>query len=172
MPHSLHADTAPVFDRMLNNMLAWFDRAEQHAAARKFEPVNYLALRLAPDMLPLLKQVQITTDTVKGCMARLTGIDVPSWPDDETAWPDVRVRVRKALDYVASFDAAAIDAGADRDIVLTLRNRDPLRFKGDDYVRAWAMPNFYFHATTTYALLRQAGVELGKNDFLSGRKAA
>ena len=171
MPHPLHIDTAPVFQRMLSNMLAWFDRAEEHATARKFDPSNYLTMKLAPDMLPMVKQVQITTDTVKGCMARLAGLDVPSWPDDEASFTDLRARVRKTLDYVASFDAATIDAGADRDVVLTLRNRDPLKFKGADYVRSWVMPNFYFHATTTYALLRHAGVDLGKSEFLSGRKA-
>lgn len=172
MTSSLYLSTAPVFQRMLRNMLTWFDVAEAHAVQRKFDPVNYLALRLAPDMLPLVKQVQITTDSVKGCMARLAGTEVPSWPDDEATLDDLRTRVRKAIDFAAGFDAAAIEAGATRQIVLPLRNRDPLTFVGTDYVHAWALPNVYFHLTTTYALLRHAGVDLGKGDFLSGRKAA
>ncbi len=169
MTMSMHASTAPIFDRMLNNMLVWLDRAEQHATQRKFDAAGFLSLKLAPDMLPLVKQVQITTDTVKGCMARLAGDEVPSWPDDEVTFDDLRARVKKAIAYVASFDAARIDGSENRDIVLPLRNRDPLKFTGSNYVRFFAIPNFYFHATTTYALLRHAGVELGKGEFLGGR---
>lgn len=167
---SMHAATAPVFERMLGNLLSWLDRAEQHAGQRKFDTNGFLGMKLAPDMLPLTKQIQIATDVCKGCMARLAGDEVPSWPDDEASFDDLRARVRKALVYVASFDAARIDAGATREIVLTLRNRDPLRFVGSDYVRFWALPNFYFHVTTAYALLRHSGVELGKSDYLGGAR--
>jgi hypothetical protein len=166
MSLGLHAACAPVFDRGLNAMLTWFDRAEQHAAQRKFDATNLLSTRLAPDMLPLVKQVQIATDVVKGCLARLAGDEVPSWVDDEKTFDDLRTRVRRALDFVAASDAARVDAGETREIVLTLRNRDPMRFAGADYLRFWALPNYFFHLTTTYALLRHAGVELGKADFL------
>lgn len=170
MSSSLHAATAPVFERMFGNMLVWLDRAEQHATQRKFDPTGYLSMKLAPDMLPLTKQVQIATDVAKGCMARLAGDEVPSWPDNEASFDDLRARVHKAMAYVSSFDAARVDAGASREIVLNLRNRDPLKFSGPDYVRFWAMPNFYFHMTTAYALLRHSGVELGKSDFLGGSR--
>lgn len=170
MSLSLHAATAPVFERMFGSLLVWLDRAEQHAAQRKFDTAGYLSMKLAPDMLPLTKQIQIATDTAKGCMARLAGDEVPSWPDNEASFDDLRARVRKAMAYVASFDAARVDAGATRAIVLPLRNREPLKFTGPDYVRFWALPNFYFHMTTAYTLLRHAGVELGKTDFLGGSR--
>ncbi len=169
MTLSLHASTAPVFDRMFKNMHAWIDVAEQHATTRKFDPVQFLSLKLAPDMLPLTRQVQIATDVAKGCMSRLAGEAPPSWPDDEATVADLRARIDKARLHINGFDAARIDAGASLEIIIPLRNRDPLKFTGDDYVRFWALPNFYFHATTTYALLRHAGVELGKADFLGNR---
>ncbi len=169
MSLSMHAITAPVFDRMLYNMLAWLDRAEAHATQRKFDAASFLSMKLAPDMLPLVRQVQIATDSCKGCMARLAGVEIPSWPDDEATMDDVRARVRKAIAYVATFTSTQIDAGESRAITVPMRNRDPLQFVGADYVRAWAMPNFYFHTTATYMLLRHAGVELGKSDFLGSR---
>jgi uncharacterized protein len=166
MSLGLHAASAPIFDRGLRSMLQWFDLAEQHAQQRKFDPAGFLAMKLAPDMLPLLKQVQIATDVVKGCLARLAGDEVPSWADDEKTFDDLRARVKRGLDFVASADPARVDAGETREIVLTLRNRDPIRFVGADYLRFWALPNYFFHLTTTYALLRHSGVELGKADFL------
>jgi uncharacterized protein len=166
MSLGLHATSAPIFDRGLRSMLVWFDLAEQHAQQRKFDPAGLLSMKLAPDMLPLVKQVQITTDTVKGCIARLAGDEVPSWPDDEKTFDDLRARVKRGLDFVASADPVRVDAGEAREIVLTLRNRDPLRFVGADYLRFWALPNYFFHLTTAYALLRHGGVELGKADFL------
>ena len=170
MSLGLHAVSAPVFDRGLRSMLTWFDRAEAHAQQRKFDPSGFLSLKLAPDMLPLVKQVQIATDVVKGALARLAGDEVPSWVDDEKDLADLRARVKRALDFVAAADPARIDAGETREIVLTLRNRDPIRFAGTDYLRFWALPNYYFHLTTTYALLRQGGVDLGKADFLGASR--
>ena len=134
--------------------------------ARKFDPNNYLGLRLAPDMLPFSRQIQITTDGVKGCMARLSGQDLPKWEDNEATLDELRARIRKALDYVQSFQAAQIDGNELREIVLPMRQGDPLRFTGENYLKHYVLPNLYFHATTTYALLRHAGVELGKRDFL------
>ncbi len=166
MPLGLHAACAPVFDRGLNAMLTWFDRAEQHAQQRKFDASGFLALKLAPDMLPLVKQVQISTDVVKGCLARLSGDEIPSWPDDEKTFDELRTRVQRALAFVGASDASRVDAGEAREIVLTVRNRDPIRFAGADYLRFWALPNYYFHLTTTYALLRHGGVDLGKADYL------
>lgn len=170
MPLSLHALSAPVFERGFGAMLNWFDRAEAHAVHRKFDAAGFLALKLAPDMLPFIKQVQIATDVSKGCMARLAGEEVPSWADDEKSFDDLRARVRRAMDFVAAADAAKVDAGESREIVLPMRNRDPLHFTGADYLRFWAMPNFYFHMTTTYNLLRAGGVDLGKADFLGAAR--
>lgn len=166
MSLTLHSICTPIFVRTLTNMLAWLDKAEQHAVVRKFDPTNYLGLRLAPDMLPFSRQIQITTDGVKGCMARLSGQEVPKWEDNEATLDELRARIRKALDYVQSFQAAQIDGNESREIVLPMRQGDPLRFTGENYVKHYVLPNLYFHATTTYALLRHAGVELGKRDFL------
>ncbi len=165
MSLTMHAATAPVFTRMLNNLLAWLDKAQAHAEARKFDANNYLGLRLAPDMLPLTRQIQIACDGVKGCMARLAGVEVPKWDDTEATLDELRARVRRTLDYVATFAPAQIDGSETREIVVPTRTSE-MRFTGEDYLRHFVLPNFYFHATTTYALLRQAGVEIGKRDFL------
>jgi uncharacterized protein len=166
MSISMYSVSAPTFVRILNSMLVWLDKAQAHAEARKFDPNNYLGLRLAPDMLPFTRQVQIATDGVKGCMARLAGLEVPKWEDNETTLLDVRDRVRKTLDYVQSFSAAQIDGTEEKAIVLPMRVGDPLHFTGENYLKHFVLPNFYFHATTTYALLRHAGVDIGKRDFL------
>lgn len=162
----MHSASAPVFTRMLGNMLVWLDKAQAHADARKFDPANYLGLRLAPDMLPLARQVQITSDGAKGCMARLAGAEVPKWEDTEASLDDLRARIRKTLDYVASFASSQIDGSEEREITIPMRSGDALKFSGEAYLKHFAMPNFYFHATMLYALLRHAGVELGKGDYL------
>jgi hypothetical protein len=166
MTISMHSASAPAFVRMLGNMLVWLDKAQAHAEARRFDSANYLGLRLAPDMLPLVKQVQIASDAAKGCMGRLAGQELPKWDDSEASLDDLRARIRKTLDYVQSFQPSQIDGSENREVVIPLRNRDPLTFTGEAYLRHWALPNFYFHATTLYALLRHAGVDLGKGDYL------
>lgn len=168
MTLSMHAASAPVFTLTLGNMLNWFELARRHAQARKFEPDNFLGLRLAPDMLPLSKQVQIATDNAKGCVARLAGLEVPAYPDDERTLDELAARVRRTIDFVVSVPAAQVDGSEARRVVLTFRNMDPIEFDGQSYLTRFALPNFFFHATTTYALLRHAGVELGKRDFLGG----
>jgi hypothetical protein len=168
MPLTMHTASVPIFDRMLRGALVWLDKAEAHARARGFDPVNYLGLRLAPDMLPLVKQVQIASDTAKGAAARLAGVEVPKWADDETSLDQLRDRVRRTLAFVAGLPAEAFEGADVRTVTLPLRNRDPLVFSGADYLRFFALPNFYFHMTTTYALLRHAGVPLGKTDYLGG----
>ena len=166
MTISMHSASAPAFARMLGNMLVWLDKEQEHAQARNFDSANYLGLRLAPDMLPLVKQVQIASDAAKGCMGRLAGQELPKWDDSEASLDDLRARIRKTLDYVQSFQPSQIDGSENREVVIPLRNRDPLTFTGEAYLRHWALPNFYFHATTLYALLRHAGVDLGKGDYL------
>ena len=167
MSISMHSSSVPVLLRNLNNVLAWLDKAQAHAEARKFDPVNYLGLRLAPDMLPFAKQIQILSDTAKGCAARLAGVDIPKWEDTEVNLDDLRTRIRKTIDYQQSVPAAQIDGSEGREIVITLRSGD-VKFDGQRYLEHWALPNFYFHLMTAYALLRQAGVDLGKQDYLKG----
>jgi uncharacterized protein len=166
MSLSMHATSAPIFVRTLGNMLNWLDKAQAYAESRKFDTANFLGLRLAPDMLPLTRQVQITTDGVKGCMARLAGQEVPKWEDNEASFDDLRARIRKTIDYVQSFSAAQIDGSEDKEILLPTRQAEPMRYTGESYLKHFVLPNFFFHATTTYALLRHGGVDLGKRDYL------
>ena len=166
MSLSMHSASAPIFVRTLNNMLSWLDKAQAHAEMRKFDTANYLGLRLAPDMLPLTRQIQITTDGVKACMARLAGMEVPKWDDNEASLDELRARITKTIDYVKTFSAASIDGTEAKEIALPQRKGDPLLYSGEVFLKHYALPNFFFHATTTYALLRHAGVELGKRDYL------
>ena len=166
MSLSMHAASVPAFVRQLGAMLVWLDKAQAHAEARKFSPDNYLGLRLAPDMLPFTRQIQIAADFAKGCMARLAGQEVPKWDDNEATLDELRARIRRTIDYVQSVPAAQVDGSEAREIVLQMRVGDPRRYNGQDYLTQYVLPNFYFHATTAYALLRQAGVDVGKRDFL------
>jgi uncharacterized protein len=166
MSISMHSASAPVFVRTLTGMLAWLDKAQAHAEARKFDTANYLGLRLAPDMLPFTRQIQICSDAAKGCMGRLAGIELPKWEDNEASFDDVRARIRKTIDFVQSVSAAQVDGTEQKDIVIKMRAGE-VTMKGEDYLRHFAMPNFFFHATTAYNLLRNAGVDLGKKDFLA-----
>ena len=166
MSLTMYSASVPVFVRMLGNMLNWLDKAEAHAMARKFDSGNYLGLRLAPDMLPFNRQIQIASDGAKGCVARLAGVEVPKWDDSETSMAELRLRVLRTSDYVQTFSAEQIDGSEGREILLPTRQGDPLRYDGETYLKHYVLPNFYFHATTAYALLRHAGVELGKRDYL------
>ena len=167
MSLSMHSASVPVFAHGLGAMRVWLDKAQAHAEVRKFDSANYLGLRLAPDMLPFKSQIQIATDMVKGCVARLAGQDVPAWEDNEATLAELRARVQKTIDYVGGFSAAQIDGSDAREIVLPTRSGDPRRFSGENYLKQFVLPNFYFHSAMTYALLRHAGVELGKRDFLA-----
>ena len=166
MSLTMHNSSVPVFVRMFTNMLTWLDKAQAHAETRKFDTANYLGLRLAPDMLPFTKQIQIAADMAKGCVSRLAGVDVPKWVDNETTLDALRERIRKTLDYVQSIPAAQIDGSEGREVLLPTRVGDPLRFTGETYLKHYVLPNLYFHTSMAYALLRQAGVELGKRDYL------
>jgi uncharacterized protein len=169
MSITMHSASAPVFLRMFSNLLVWLDKAQAHAEARKFDANNFVGLRLAPDMLPFARQIQIASDTAKGCMARLAGSEAPKWEDNEATLADLRARVQKSIDYVKSFNATQIDGSEGRDISIPMRSGEPLKFNGEAYLKHYAMPNFYFHTTMAYALLRHAGVEIGKSDYLGGR---
>ena len=166
MSLSMHYASVPIFVRIFSSMLTWLDKAQSHAEARKFDTANYLGLRLAPDMLPFTRQIQIATDGAKGCVARLAGLEVPKWDDTEASFDELRARIRRTIDFVQSVPAAQIDGSEGREILLPTRSGEPMRFTGENYLKFFVMPNLYFHATATYALLRHAGVEIGKKDFL------
>ena len=166
MSISMHSASVPIFVRMLSNMLGWLDKAEAHAKAKKFDAKNFLTQRLTPDMLPFTAQIQIATDSVKGCLSRLSGTEAPKWPDTEASFDELRARIRKAIDYAQSVPAAKVDGSEDREIQLQLGPGRTVPFKGEAFLKHFSLPNFLFHCTMTYALLRAGGVELGKADFL------
>ena len=167
MTISMYSASVPLFKRQLGALLNWLDKAEAHAKERQFDANNYLQLRLAPDMLPFVSQIRIASDGAKACVARLAGVEAPKFEDNEATFAELRGRVQKTLDYIDSVPASAIDGSKERDIVIPMRTRDALQFKGLFYLQHWALPNFYFHVTTAYALLRHGGVALGKQDFLA-----
>lgn len=170
MSLSMYSASVPVFVRMFGNLLVWLDKAEAHAAARKFEPSVLLAARLAPDMLPFSKQIQIASDTAKFGVARLAGVESPKFEDNETTLDELRERVRKTLAFVQSVPAGLIEGTEEKDVVIPRRD-GPITLKGEFYLKHYVLPNLYFHLTTAYALLRHNGVELGKSDYLGGLKS-
>lgn len=166
MSITMHSASGPVFVKMLGNMLNWLQIARAHAEAKKFDTAVYLGLRLAPDMLPFSRQIQIASDSAKGCVARLAGVEIPKWEDTEASLDELEARIRRTIEFVNSVPAERFEGSDARVIELQMRNGQVLSFSGEDFLRHYAMPNFYFHTTTTYALLRHAGVALGKPDFL------
>ena len=170
MSITMHSASAPIFISMLGNMRVWLDHAEAHATAKKFEPGVYLTVRLAPDMLPLTKQVQITCDTAKFLIARLAGVDAPQFDDTEASLSELRKRIDATIAFVKSVPAAQVDGTEEKEVTLPRRS-GPLVMKGEAYLKHFALPNFFFHLTTTYALLRHNGVEIGKMDFLGAPKS-
>ena len=161
---SMYAVSVGTFSRMLTNLLAMLEKAEAYASERKFKPDVLVNQRLAPDMLPLSFQIQNATDHIKGAAARLAGRDVPSWPDDEKSFADLKVRVQKTIDYLATFTPADIDGTENKEIVLK-RNDQDVKMRGEDYVLGRTQMNVWFHITMAYAILRHNGVPLGKADF-------
>jgi hypothetical protein len=165
MPLTMYQASVPTFVQMLNSLSAILDKAEADATKRKIDPAVMLNYRLAPDMLPLTRQVQIATDSAKGAAARLAGVEVPKYDDDEKTFADLKARIAKTLKFVQSFQPKDIDGSENREISIPIGGQ-PRSFKGQPYLLNFAMPNFYFHVTTTYAILRHCGVEIGKRDFL------
>jgi len=165
MSLSLYQSSVATFERSLSAFLAILDKAEAHAQARKFEPANYLSLRLAPDMFPLTRQIQTFCDHAKNASFRLAGVAPPVIEDKETTLPELRARIQATLEHLKTLDAAAIDAASDREIVIPL-GANKAKMLGANYLVHFVLPNFYFHLTTAYDILRSAGVEIGKRDFL------
>ena len=165
MSISMHSASAPVFTRMLANLLTWLDKAEAHATAKKFDPSVLINARLAPDMFPLSRQVQIACDSAKGAVARLAGVEIPKHEDTEKTFEELQARIAKTLEFIATVKPAQVDGSEEKDVVLKLQGKD-VPFKGLQYLLGFAWPNFYFHATTVYAILRHNGVEVGKRDFI------
>lgn len=165
MSITMHTASVPVFIRMLGNLGTWLDKAEAHAQAKKFDPAVYLGARLAPDMLPFTKQIQIACDGAKFGVSRLAGVEAPKFDDSEASITELRERVRATIAFIQSVPASKIDGTEDKDVTIPRRD-GPMTLKGEFYLKHYVMPNFYFHLTTAYALLRHNGVELGKADYL------
>jgi hypothetical protein len=162
---SMYQASAPRFANALTNLSAILDKAQAHAEARKIDPAVLAGLRLIADMFPLSRQVQIACDTAKGAVARLAGIEIPKHEDTEQTLAELKARIAKTLDFLASVSAARIDGSEDREVVLKMRSGEH-KYTGLQYLMGHAWPNFYFHVTTAYNILRANGVEIGKRDFI------
>jgi len=160
----MYQASIPSFLRMLGNLSAILDKAATHAEVKKIDPYIFVNARLAPDMFPLSRQVQIATDMVKGCAARLAGIEVPSYEDNEITFADLQARIDKTKAFLESVSATQIDGSEGRQITVKFGSRE-LGFLGQAYLLDFVIPNFHFHLTTTYTILRHNGVEIGKKDY-------
>ena len=165
MQASMYTLSAPMFTRMLTNLSVILEKAAAHAAARQIDPSVLMAARLCPDMLPMSRQVQIACDFAKGSVARLCGEEPPKWEDTEASLADLQGRIACTIAFVQGFDAARF-AGADERIVELKIRGETVHISGLDYLTKMALPNFFFHVTTAYDLLRRDGVEIGKRDFI------
>lgn len=166
MAISLYATSVPVFKQMLNSLDAILSKTEVHATERKIEPDALLQARLYPDMLPFIRQVQIAADFARGTVARLAGAEVPSYEGDEKAFADLHALIKQSLAFIDSFTAAQIDGQEDRAIVLRPGTPKEKSFSGQSYLLSYSLPQFFFHVTTAYAILRHNGIEVGKRDYI------
>jgi hypothetical protein len=165
MTLSLYQASVPPFLQMLGSLQAILDKAEAHAAARKIEPAVLLATRLTPDMFPLVRQVQLAADFAKGGAGRIAGVELPKFPDEETSFAELKTRIAKTVDFLQTLKPAQIDGHEEREVTIPIAGQ-PFKFTAQSYLIKFALPNFYFHHTTAYAILRQCGVEIGKRDYL------
>ena len=167
MTISMYSASVPVFQRQLRALGNVLDKGAAFAASKKMQDAVVLQLRLYPDMLPFVRQIQIAADFAKSTPALLAGVEPPKYEDNEATLADCKARIDKTLAYIGEFKREQIDGSDGRDITRTIAG-NPMTFKGDVYLAHFAMPNFYFHTTTAYAILRSIGVEVGKRDFIGG----
>ena len=165
MTISMYQASTPRFANILRNLSTLLDKAEAHCATKKIDPLALTTYRLFPDMFPLTRQVQIACDSAKGAVARLAGVEIPKHEDTEQSFAELKTRIAKTIDFLESVPAAKVDGTEDKEVVLQMRSGER-RFKGMQYLLGHAYPNFYFHVTTAYAILRHNGVELGKKDYI------
>jgi hypothetical protein len=170
MTISISSASVPVFTQMLGNLSHLLDKAQAHADAKKFDSAVLVQSRLAPDMLPFAKQIQIACDGPKNGLARLSGVEAPKFEDNETTLGQLKERIQKTLDFLKSVPADKLDGAVDKDITFPIGREKTRTMPGQAYLLHWVMPNFYFHVTTAYAILRHNGVDLGKTDYLAGAR--
>ena len=166
MAFSMSRASLPVFEIGLNALSANLDKAAAFAAAKKIDSAILLTTRLAPDMFALTRQIQVACDQAKNGSARLAGVEAPKFEDNETTIDQLKARIAKTIAYTKTLDARQIDGSGDREITFPLGPTNKGHMKGEDYLNHFVLPNFYFHLTAAYAILRHCGVEVGKRDFL------
>lgn len=165
MHMSMYQASVAIFLQRLPALSRLLDKAIAHAAEHGTDPAHLVSASLAPDMLPLKKQIHIATDHAKGCAARLAGVDIPVFEDTETTLEELKARIAKTVDYLQTLEPAQIDGSEDRPVTVTIRTGE-LQFNGLSYLQTFALPNFFFHVVTAYDILRNQGVPLGKRDYL------
>ncbi|MFM0127088.1 DUF1993 domain-containing protein [Paraburkholderia sediminicola] len=166
MTSSIYSASVPVFKQMLTALSDVLKKAEAHATERNIEPNALLQARLFPDMFPLVRQVQIAADFTKGVSSRLAGVEVPSWPDTEVTFTDLQALIAKALAHLGTLDATQFDGSENKEIVLRPGTPKEKKLVGSTYLQNYGLPQFFFHVTTAYAILRHNGVEIGKRDYM------
>jgi hypothetical protein len=159
--------SVPVLTHFLNSLSGLLKKAEAHCEAKKIDPNALLQARLYPDMFALARQVQLTCDFAKGTSARLAGVEVPSYPDVEKTFPELQARIAKTTEFIGSLKKEQFADAATRTVTLKIAGQE-MSFKGAEYLSRFALPNFYFHLTTVYDILRHNGLEIGKRDFMGG----
>jgi hypothetical protein len=164
---SIYDQSIATMSRMLTNLDNILSKAEAYAGEEKIEPSVLLQSRLYPNMFNFIFQVQVTTDMAKSCAARLSGTDIPKWTDDEQSFADLHARIKKAQDYLSTFKSEQFEGSESREVKVK-SPRGTLNFNGQSYLLNFVLPNFYFHMTTAYNLLRRDGLNIGKGDFLGG----
>jgi hypothetical protein len=165
MTISMYKASVPIFVQFLTSMSAVVDKAAAHCEAKKIEPATLLNMRLFPDMFPLVRQLRAVTDHAISGTARLAGAELITFPNNEASFPEVKDRIAKTIDFVKTFKPAQIDGTEDKEIVVKFSSGER-KFKGQAFLLNVCLPNFYFHATTAYNILRHCGIELGKRDFM------
>ena len=166
MTISMYSTSVPVFSQMLTALSDVLKKAEAHATDKNIDPNALLQARLFPDMFPLVRQVQIATDFSKGVTSRLAGAEVPSWPDTEVTFADLQALIAKALAHIGTFNAAQFEGSENKEIVLRPGTPKEKKLVGSAYLQHYGLPQFFFHVTTAYAILRHNGVEIGKRDYM------
>lgn len=166
MNQAMYTTSVPVFKQMLNSLQAILNKAEEHASSKNIGAQVFLQASLFPDMFPLLRQVQIAADFAKGVSARLAGVAVPEYEDTETSFADLRARLTKTLEFINGLSPAQFEGSESREIVLRPGTPKERKMLGQAYLVSYGLPQFFFHVTTAYAILRHHGVELGKRDFM------
>ncbi|MRD48421.1 DUF1993 family protein [Caenimonas koreensis] len=170
MTISMHSASVPTFTHILGNLSHCLDKAQAFIDARKVDPNAILNFRLYPDMLPFTKQVQIACDSAKNGIARISGVEAPKFEDNEASIAELQARIQKTVDFLKSVPADKLNGTEDKDITFPVGREQTRTMTGEAYLKHWSFPNFFFHVTTAYAILRHNGVELGKQDYLVGNR--